>query len=97
MLSVKYSSSNPNLLGDNLVAHSAKNQTWPTQQNVAVTLTYPTSGTGKQVTFVAIQVDQVSVNRIVTLNVGQCIYLGFCVSDIGLRSSIFDKRRLAST
>lgn len=47
------------IAGDNLVAHDAKNQTWPTQQNVAVTLTYPTSGMGKQITFVAILVDQV--------------------------------------
>ncbi|KAJ6650005.1 hypothetical protein Bhyg_05248 [Pseudolycoriella hygida] len=48
------------IANDNLVAHSAKNQTWPALQNVAVTLSYPTSGVGKQVTYVAIQVDQTS-------------------------------------
>ncbi|XP_037048142.1 uncharacterized protein LOC119082671 [Bradysia coprophila] len=48
------------IAGDNLVGHSAKNQTWPTQQHVSVTLNYPTSGVGKQITFVRIQMDQSS-------------------------------------
>ncbi|KAG4079327.1 hypothetical protein HA402_008019 [Bradysia odoriphaga] len=48
------------IAGDNLVGHSAKNQTWPTQQHVSVTLNYPTSGVGKQITFVRIQIDQSS-------------------------------------
>lgn len=69
------------IANDNLVAHNAKNQTWPTLQNVAVTLTYPTSGVGKQVTFVAIQVDQVNSENMTLCFVGtlfsEFIYLCF--------------------
>lgn len=46
--------------GDSLVGVASKNQSWPQMQNVAITLTYPSSGIGRQVTFVAIQVAQVS-------------------------------------
>lgn len=47
-------------LGDVLVAHGAKNQPLPSVQDVALTITYPASGLGAQVTYVAIQVDQVT-------------------------------------
>lgn len=46
-------------VGDQLVAHSGHNQTWPSPQNVATTLSYPAQGVGAQVTYVAIQVNQV--------------------------------------
>lgn len=44
--------------GDQLVAHTSRNQKWPSPQNVKIVLTYPASGLGAQVTYVAIQVVQ---------------------------------------
>lgn len=44
--------------GDQLVAHTSRNQQWPSPQNVKIVLTYPASGLGAQVTYVAIQVAQ---------------------------------------
>lgn len=48
--------------GDRLVGQGSKNQSWRTPQNVATTLSYPTSGLGAQVSYVAIQANQVCVN-----------------------------------
>lgn len=76
---------NKSPLGDNLVGHGAKNQTWPIQQNVGVTLTYPASGLGKQVTYVAIQVDQVSSSFIIFFHT---LIDVFNISDIQFWSSI---------
>lgn len=51
------------------MAHNANNQQWPSAQNVAITLTYPASGVGLQVTYVAIQVTQVRLLKYLFCNI----------------------------
>lgn len=50
------------------MAHGGQNQSWAQPHNVATTLSYPPSGVGAQVTYVAIQVNQ-------STNLGQAYIL----------------------
>lgn len=57
-----------NISGDRLLATASGNQSFGTPQDVALTLSYPKSGVGGVVTFVQVDVDQVSFkNRIDSL------------------------------
>lgn len=38
-------------------------QKWPSPSNVAITLTYPATGLGAQVTYINVDVDQVSLKN----------------------------------
>lgn len=50
--------------GDRLVSSGAKNQNWPTPQDIGVTFSYPSSGTGSIISYISINVTQSS-------NIGQ--------------------------
>lgn len=61
------------------MAHTSKNQRYPTAQNIMVDLRYPASGYGKLVTYVEISVNQTSAEGSAVISSG-----GFGQHFIGL-------------
>lgn len=52
-------------IGDKLVAVNSASQSWPTLQDVKLTLTYPRTGTGAVVSYVEVLVEQVILHNLI--------------------------------